>query len=78
MADSPRLTRRETLIAGTALTAVASPILPSAAQGGVSTLPPEDTGVALHVNGKGYELQLDARVTLLDTLRERLGLFGTK
>jgi xanthine dehydrogenase YagT iron-sulfur-binding subunit len=78
MADSPRLTRRETLIAGTALTAVASPILSSAAQGGVSTLPPEDTGVALHVNGKACELQLDSRVTLLDTLRERLGLFGTK
>src|SRR5580692_1544739 len=78
MADSQGLTRRETLIAGTALTAVASPILPSAAQGGVSTLPPEDTGVALHVNGEAYALQLDSRVTLLDTLRERLGLFGTK
>lgn len=60
------------------MTAVASPILPSAAQSGVSTLPPEDTGVALHVNGKAYELQLDSRATLLDTLRERLGLFGTK
>ncbi len=60
------------------MTAMASPILPSTAQGSVSTLPPDDTGVALHVNGNGYELQLDSRVTLLDTLRERLGLFGTK
>ena len=55
MADSQGLTRRETQIAGTALTAVASPITPSAAQGGVSTLPPEDTGVALQVNGKAHE-----------------------
>ena len=60
------------------MTAVASPILPSAAQGDASTLPPEDAGIALHVNGKAYELQLDSRVTLLDTLRERLSLFGTK
>jgi xanthine dehydrogenase YagT iron-sulfur-binding subunit len=78
VADSPRLTRRETLIAGTALTAVVSHVPPSAAQGGASTLPPADTDVALHVNGKAYELQLDSRVSLLDALRERLGLFGTK
>ena len=34
--------------------------------------------VRLRVNGVLRELRLDARVTLLDALRERLGLTGTK
>lgn len=34
--------------------------------------------IKLHVNGTEHELQLDPRVTLLDALRERLGLIGTK
>ena len=34
--------------------------------------------VKLDVNGKAHTLQLEARVTLLDALRERLGLTGTK
>jgi len=34
--------------------------------------------VTLHVNGAPRELTLDPRVTLLDALRERLGLTGTK
>jgi xanthine dehydrogenase YagT iron-sulfur-binding subunit len=34
--------------------------------------------VTLRVNGDRRELRLDARVTLLDALRERLGLTGTK
>jgi xanthine dehydrogenase YagT iron-sulfur-binding subunit len=32
----------------------------------------------LHVNGREHQLELDARVTLLDALREHLGLTGTK
>jgi len=32
----------------------------------------------LHVNGATYELSLDPRVTLLDALRDALGLTGTK
>ncbi|WP_462266298.1 (2Fe-2S)-binding protein [Mucilaginibacter sp.] len=32
----------------------------------------------LTINGKSYTLNLDSRVTLLDALRERLGLSGTK
>jgi len=36
------------------------------------------TEVALRVNGEVHGLVLDARATLLDTLRERLGLTGTK
>ncbi|WP_222722197.1 (2Fe-2S)-binding protein [Actinomadura alba] len=34
--------------------------------------------VTLHVNGRAERLRLDARVTLLDALRERLHLTGTK
>jgi len=36
------------------------------------------TEVALRVNGELRRLALDPRATLLDTLRERLGLTGTK
>ena len=36
------------------------------------------TRVRLRVNGKAHALELDPRVTLLDALREHLGLTGTK
>ena len=32
----------------------------------------------LHINGVRYDVQLEPRVSLLDTLREYLGLSGTK
>jgi len=32
----------------------------------------------MRVNGKSEQLQLDTRVTLVDALRDRLGLTGTK
>lgn len=34
--------------------------------------------IILNVNGRDYRLKVEPRVTLLDTLRERLHLFGTK
>jgi xanthine dehydrogenase YagT iron-sulfur-binding subunit len=34
--------------------------------------------VTLHVNGDAQRLELDSRVTLLDALRDELGLTGTK
>jgi xanthine dehydrogenase YagT iron-sulfur-binding subunit len=34
--------------------------------------------VTLRVNGKSYPLQIEPQVTLLDALRERLGLTGSK
>jgi xanthine dehydrogenase YagT iron-sulfur-binding subunit len=37
-----------------------------------------DVTVTLHVNGRVRRLYLDSRVTLLDALREDLGLTGTK
>jgi len=36
------------------------------------------TRMRLNVNGRDYDLALDPRVTLLDALREKLGLTGTK
>ena len=37
-----------------------------------------DVDVMLQVNGSGWPLRLASRVTLLDALREHLGLTGTK
>jgi xanthine dehydrogenase YagT iron-sulfur-binding subunit len=37
-----------------------------------------DVTVMLHVNGRVQRLEVDSRVTLLDALREHLGLTGTK
>ena len=36
------------------------------------------TRMKLEVNGRSYDLTLDPRVTLLDALREQMGLMGTK
>jgi xanthine dehydrogenase YagT iron-sulfur-binding subunit len=61
--------------------------LGSAVAGGVAvTLPaeaqtaeaPPAVRTVLTINGRRHELALDPRVTLLDLLRERLGLTGTK
>lgn len=42
------------------------------------TLAPGNIDVRLRVNGKEHALQIEPRVTLLDMLRERIGLTGTK
>jgi xanthine dehydrogenase YagT iron-sulfur-binding subunit len=81
--------RRELLIAG-ALSATAA-ALPGAASaqtpgatapqtesGSLATPAPVITKVALRVNGQRYEVEVDTRTTLLDLLRERLRLTGTK
>jgi len=54
------------------MTSPAHPAVPSA-------MPPAETvGLSLTVNGQAHDLQLDPRVTLLDALREKLHLTGTK
>ena len=40
--------------------------------------PRDAVPVDLHVNGRDYRLALDPRTTLLDALRDHLGLTGTK
>jgi xanthine dehydrogenase YagT iron-sulfur-binding subunit len=46
------------------------------AQSNFPLAPPQP--VRLHINGKRYDLSLEPRTTLLDTLREVIGLTGTK
>src|SRR5438045_3400993 len=47
----------------------------NATKGDTSTM---DLEITLRVNGATYQLSVDTRTTLLDALRERLGLTGTK
>jgi xanthine dehydrogenase YagT iron-sulfur-binding subunit len=56
-------------------------LLPAAEAATVTRLQPSGPHpipVTLSVNGTSHDLMLEPRVTLLDALRERLGLFGTK
>jgi xanthine dehydrogenase YagT iron-sulfur-binding subunit len=76
------LTRRE-FIAATLATAFALAIAPHRVIAETIT-EPADTAEAgsipvnLSINGVEHTLQIDPRVTLLDALRERIGLTGTK
>ena len=77
--DETEFTRREFLITGTAAAAftLSPPFLK-----GQTPVPNREpallTKVALTVNGKAHELELDTRTTLLDALREHLHLTGSK
>lgn len=76
MDDEPTLSRR-TLLKSTGLGAAMIGVLPEAAD----AAPDGDRAtlrVALTVNGRKVEETIDARTTLLDLLRERLQLTGTK
>jgi len=77
MTESSKFTRRE-IIGG--VTMALLPPLAGAAEvpSPVATLESEDMIVTLQVNNHVHRLPLDPRATLLDTLRERLSLFGTK
>lgn len=52
--------------------------IPSSNSPSTSSVPPITNPVTLLVNGAEYTLQIDPRVTLLDALREYIGLTGTK
>jgi xanthine dehydrogenase YagT iron-sulfur-binding subunit len=65
------------LLAGAAPLAQAAPVLEPATDEGAPAA--GTANVTLRVNGKNYALRnLDTRATLLDTLRERIHLTGTK
>src|ERR1700741_4461456 len=70
------LTRRDALAAGAAGMVAAS--LPNPLCAAVPARAIPDASVALHVNGVAHRLIVDPRATLLDVLRERIGLFGAK
>ena len=84
--SSPSLTRRGFL--QSALAAAAASKTPSAlaeaAAGPAASAPVAEPPraparpVQLNINGKDYQLSLEPRVTLLDTLREYIGMTGAK
>jgi xanthine dehydrogenase YagT iron-sulfur-binding subunit len=86
--DVGKVTRRRFLVRAALPTIAAglglgSPRLCALAQttASVSVLPASGPGpipVTLNVNGRAHELRIEPRVTLLDALRERLALTGTK
>jgi xanthine dehydrogenase YagT iron-sulfur-binding subunit len=61
-------------------TVLASPTVAALAEVGAAAVPPGENlvDVTLTVNGERKSLTIDPRVTLLDALRERLNLTGTK
>jgi xanthine dehydrogenase YagT iron-sulfur-binding subunit len=72
-------TRRTVIKVGAAVAAVAAaPALPGAAEAEPVTSVTDTAPVSLKVNGTAHKLELEPRVTLLDALRERIGLTGTK
>src|SRR3954463_10894538 len=75
--DELKLSRREFLIVGA--TSVAATTFPSVLNAQpVPEQPPVVSKASFTVNGKLRHLDLDARTTLLDALREYLHLTGTK
>jgi xanthine dehydrogenase YagT iron-sulfur-binding subunit len=80
MSDTPLLTRR--LLGTTALaSAVVAKHLHAQSQVEVAAAQPPGPGhidMGLDVNGQTHKLSLDPRTTLLDALRDHLGLTGTK
>ena len=74
-----KITRRGFLISGAGSVAAATlPGAVTAAQQTVSVRPPVTSKVSFVVNGTRRDLEVDTRTTLLDALRERLQLTGSK
>jgi xanthine dehydrogenase YagT iron-sulfur-binding subunit len=83
--DSPKPTRRKFIVRASAgaaaIAALDGAVLrPAAAAVSVTVTArgPQPVPVSLHVNGTDHALTIEPRVTLLDALRERIGLTGTK
>jgi xanthine dehydrogenase YagT iron-sulfur-binding subunit len=76
--DTPFLSRRA-LLAGSA-SGAALPFMKGNASGekAAETDPRARSPLSLTVNGQTHHLDLDSRTTLLDVLREHIGLTGTK
>ncbi len=71
-------TRRETVAAGGVLPVAAGSSSGAAAVPSIRSTAPEMVSVSLTVNGRTHAVVLDTRTTLLDLLREKLDLTGTK
>jgi xanthine dehydrogenase YagT iron-sulfur-binding subunit len=78
---NPRVTRRAVLEGGTATAAIIAAGLPpeaALADEPIAEAPLQAVPVALRVNTIVHSLMLDPRTSLLDALREHLGLTGSK
>ena len=75
---SDGMTRRSVLAPGAATAASLAATPAIGANPAAQSLPVAPMSVKLNVNGKDHDLSLDPRTTLLDALREHLGLTGTK
>jgi xanthine dehydrogenase YagT iron-sulfur-binding subunit len=75
---SSGFSRRNFIAASVAAPVVARALDPSAARAQEARDPRAPVTVALEVNGRHQRVSLDVRTTLLDALRERLGLTGAK
>lgn len=80
--SGPGISRRDFFKSGTA-GAVSSALLAQETglardEAGAQILGPDKVPVRLTINGKLYALQLEPRVTLLDALRDEIGLTGSK
>jgi len=73
---------RRTFIAATAGTALAAPVAARAIGASAEPAAPQDVSspvnTTLRVNGEDKPLTIDARTTVLDALREHIGLTGSK
>lgn len=84
----PPLTRRDVLVGGAttllglaAGNTIAAPAIPATPQAGMPATSAGATAtipITLNINGKDMPVNVEPRVTLLDALRERLHLTGTK
>jgi xanthine dehydrogenase YagT iron-sulfur-binding subunit len=74
------ISRRTVLTGGAALAAASLDLRAATPAATVSTPAGADVSlpVSLQVNGTTHELRIDPRVTVLDALREHLGLTGSK
>jgi xanthine dehydrogenase YagT iron-sulfur-binding subunit len=84
MSDAPRdrdpqsgFTRRD-LMRGALVGAVAASVGGKAVAEPDPTLGPSPVPVSLKVNGQSHQLLVEPRVVLVDALRDRIGLTGTK
>ena len=81
--DSQRGVTRRGFLQGTGLSIAAATLLKTTSEALAATVAPKVVGpggvpIALTVNGKRHELEVEPRTTLAEALRTQLGLTGTK
>jgi aerobic-type carbon monoxide dehydrogenase small subunit (CoxS/CutS family) len=79
MSDEPRggFTRRD-LVRGSVVGAIAATVGTTARAAETGEIGPGAAPLALDVNGTVHRISVEPRVTLVDALRDRIGLTGTK